>query len=284
MMKLEFEKLDFEGLKTLVRWAELEGWNPGPYDADVFWATDPEGFYGYFKDGELIAGGSIVAYGDAFGFMGFFIVKPQFRAHGIGRQLWYQRRDTLLGRLKQGAPIGMDGVVEMQPFYRKGGFEIAFRDERHELIGSKMEVDSRISPIGDSDFEAILEYDRRCFGFYRPQFLKPWLRMPEVKTFQFVDNGRLKGFAVLRKATKGYKICPLFADTANVAEALYKSCLNAVPGQPVYLDIPVSNPAAVALAKKFNTTYVFECARMYYGKAPDVALEKIFGVTTFELG
>jgi GNAT superfamily N-acetyltransferase len=284
MMKLAFEKLNFEGLKTLVKWAELEGWNPGPYDAEVFWATDPEGYYGYFKDGELIAGGSIVAYGDAFGFMGFFIVKPEFRSHGIGRNLWYQRKDTLLGRLKPGAPIGMDGVVDMQPFYRKGGFEIAFRDERHELIGSKMEVDNHISPIGENDFDSILEYDRRCFGFYRPQFLKPWLQMPEVKTFQYIENSRLKGFAVLRKATKGFKICPLFADTAIVAEALYKACLNAVPGQPVYLDIPVSNPAAVALTKKFNTTYVFECARMYYGKAPEVALDKIFGVTTFELG
>lgn len=90
---LQFSKLDFEGLKTLVQWASEEGWNPGTQDAEVFWATDPEGFYGYFMDGNMIAGGSIVAYDNAFGFMGFFIVKKEYRSQGIGRKLWNQRRD-----------------------------------------------------------------------------------------------------------------------------------------------------------------------------------------------
>jgi len=284
MAEFTFEKLDFDGLKTLIKWAELEGWNPGPYDAQVFWATDPNGFYGYFKDGEMIAGGSIVAYGDAFGFMGFFIVKPEFRSLGIGRKLWYERRNTLMERLRKDAPIGMDGVVAMQPFYRKGGFQIAFRDERHELIGRQTDVDSRISVILDSDFDIILDYDRRCFGFDRPQFLKPWLQMPEVETFKFTENGQLEGYAVMRKAAQGFKICPLFANNSKVAEALLKACLNAAPGKPVYLDIPMINQAAVDLVKKYRTTYVFECARMYYGTAPEVAIDKIFGVTTFELG
>ena len=31
-------------LDTLVDWAACEGWNPGLDDAEVFWATDPEGF------------------------------------------------------------------------------------------------------------------------------------------------------------------------------------------------------------------------------------------------
>ncbi|MBE0639939.1 MAG: GNAT family N-acetyltransferase, partial [Bacteroidales bacterium] len=48
-----FKKLDFDGLKTLVKWAEAEGWNPGEYDADVFWATDPDGYWGYYYRGEL---------------------------------------------------------------------------------------------------------------------------------------------------------------------------------------------------------------------------------------
>ncbi len=85
--KLQFHVLDLRGLRTLVSWAEAEGWNPGVNDAEVFWATDPGGFIGCFYDEELIAGGSIVSYNGDFGFMGFFIVKPQFRASGIGRRL-----------------------------------------------------------------------------------------------------------------------------------------------------------------------------------------------------
>jgi len=281
---LQFQKLDFEGLQTLVKWAEDEGWNPGPNDAEIYWATDPDGYYGYFHNDELIAGGSIVSYNKQFGFMGFFIVKPEYRSLGIGRKLWYQRRDTLLSRLNDDASVGMDGVIAMQTFYKKGGFEIAFRDERHEKIGEEFIIDQNISPIIKDDFDSILEYDKQGFGFSRPQFLIPLLKQPDVKTFKYSNNGKLEGFAIIRKANKGYKICPLFADNSTIAEELYKACLNSVVGKPLYLDIPVINSDAVALTQKYNTTYVFECARMYYGKAPNIEIDKVFGITTFELG
>ncbi len=60
--------------------------------------------------------------------------------------------------------------------------------------------------------------------------------------------------------------------------------LNSVTGQPLFLDIPVINRDAVALIKKYKTNYVFECARMYYGKSPQIDIRKVFGITTFELG
>lgn len=281
---LQFQKLDFEGLKTLVKWAEEEGWNPGLSDAEVFWATDPDGFYGYYYNRKLIAGGSIVSYDKKFGFMGFFIVKPRYRSKGVGRKLWYQRRNTLLSRLDESASIGMDGVLAIQPFYKKGGFQIAFRDERHEKIGEVFKVESNISSIVDHDIDSILSYDKQCFGFPRPQFMKPWLMQPNIKTFKYVDKNKLKGFAIIRKAKKGYKVCPLFADNTKVAEALYKACLNSVVGESLFIDIPVINSSAVALTHKYNTTYIFECARMYYGKAPTIEMDKVFGITTFELG
>jgi len=282
--ELKFQKLDFDGLKTLVKWAEEEGWNPGPHDAEVYWATDSDGFYGCFYKDNLIAGGSIVSYNNEFGFMGFFIVKPEYRGTGLGRKLWYQRRDTLLARLNEGASIGMDGVVDMQPFYEKGGFKIAFRDERHERLGEEFEVHKNIFSILDEDTNSILKYDKECFGFSRPQFLKPWLKLPDSKTFKYVKDEKLRGFAFVRRANTGYKICPLFADNESIAEELYKACLNSVVGEPLYLDIPMVNSSAINLAKKYKTAYVFECARMYYGKAPKVEINKVFGITTFELG
>ena len=174
---LELKKLDRNDLDILIEWARAEGWNPGPYDADVFWETDPDGFYGYYRKGKLIAGGSVVSYDGNFGFMGFFIVKPELRSQGIGRKLWMERRDLLLSRLKPGAPIGMDGVVAMQAFYNKGGFEIAFRDERYARKGERFDPDPHVSYIEDRDISSVLEYDKECFGYPRPQFLKPW-KMP----------------------------------------------------------------------------------------------------------
>ena len=281
---LIFEKLKFDSLKTLVKWAELEGWDPGLHDADVYWATDPDGFYGYFQDEELIAGGSIISYDGDFGFMGFFIVKPEFRSLGIGRKLWYQRRDTLLSRLNTGASIGMDGVVEMQPFYEKGGFKTAFRDVRYEKMGMEFKVNKNISSIKEKDLNSILKYDKQYFGYSRSQFLKPWLNLPDNKTFKYLKNDELLGFAIVRKTLVGNKVGPLFADNENVAEELYKACLNSVISEKLYLDIPIINKGAKNLIKKYGATYVFECARMYYGSTPTIDMNKVFGITSFELG
>ncbi len=282
--QLQFKKLDFEGLNKLVTWADKEGWNPGPHDADVFWVTDPEGYYGYYHEGTLIAGGSIVSYNQEFGFMGFFIVKPEYRSYGIGRKLWYQRRDKLLSRLNKGASIGMDGVVDMQPFYKKGGFEIAYRDIRYERIGTQCRLSENIFPIGEDDISSIVAYDEQCFGFLRPNFIIPWVKIPDNRTFMYLEGDQLKGFAIVRKARTGYKICPLFADNESIAEELYKACLNSVIDEPLYIDIPAINQGAANLVNMYKASYVFECARMYYGQPPNVEIDKVYGVTTFELG
>ncbi len=282
--QLKFQKLDFEGVKILVDWARMEGWNPGPFDAEVFWKTDPNGFYGFYNQTGLVAGGAIVSYNNEYGFMGIFIVQPEYRSHGLGRKLWYLRRDKLIERLNGNTSIGMDGVVDMQPFYQKGGFEIAFIDRRFEKTGFELDVSKNISTITVVDFNEIYDYDKQCFGFSRPQFLKPWLNIPGNKTFKFVEHGTLKGFAILRKASTGYKIGPLFADNETIAEELYRACLNAAPNEPVYFDIPIINKGAVRIVEKYNATYVFECARMYYGEPPQTDIGKVYGITTFELG
>ena len=284
MNKPTLQKLDLQHLITLVDWAKAEGWNPGPFDAHVFYATDPDGHYGYFVGDELIAGGSIVSYKGEFGFMGLFIVKSNHRGKGFGRQLWFERRNLLLSRLKPEATIGMDGVVAMQPFYRDGGFASAFIDKRFVRKGERFSENSFVTPIQPTDYDAIYDYDSLCFGFPRPYFLKPWLELPQTKAFKFVEKNVLKGFVVIRKAAIGYKIGPLFADHFKVADALYRACLSRAEGEDVFLDIPLTNPQAVQLTEQYGAKPVFECARMYYGQKPNVDINKIFGITTFELG
>jgi len=59
-----------------IAWAAEEGWNPGLHDADCFYAADPSGFLVGLLGDEPIATISVVKYGNSFGFLGFYIVKP----------------------------------------------------------------------------------------------------------------------------------------------------------------------------------------------------------------
>jgi GNAT superfamily N-acetyltransferase len=279
-----FTRLNRGQVHTLLEWAAAEGWNPGINDADLFFDTDPEGFYGYFEADQLIAGGALVAYGDAFGFMGLFIVHPDHRGTGLGRSLWYRRRDTLLARLHDNAAIGMDGVVAMQDFYHAGGFRLAFRDERYETTGRAFPSDPNIFSLQSADIDHLLQLDMECFGFKRREFILAWIAQPEAKVFQYGTGAGFQGYAVMRKAQDGWKTGPLFATSRAAAEGLYAACHSAVPGEKIYLDVPGANPAAKALAQAFGGTFVFECGRMYYGHAPELPVHQIYGITSFELG
>jgi hypothetical protein len=81
------------------------------------------------------------------------------------------------------------------------------------------------------------------------------------------------------------KIGPLFADSPDIAGQLFDALTARVPGQvPVFLDAPAVNPAAGAFAGERNMTPVFETGRMYSRETPFVPMEKVFGITSFELG
>jgi len=271
----------------LVAWAAAEGWNPGLHDADVFWATDPDAFIAADLDSELVGGGAITSYGGDYGFMGFFIVRPEFRGRGFGNTLWHARRDRLIKRLKPGAPIGMDGVFDMQPYYAKGGFTFSHRNMRFRMevpAGTTAQATSNIVALTDIPFEQVRAYDRTCFPAAREVFLEKWICLRDAQALGFVQGGALRGYGVIRRCGEGCKIGPLFADDAEIAETLFTQLLPFAAGGPVFLDAPENNEDAMALVGRHGMEEVFGCARMYLGPVPDVAHHKTFGVTTFELG
>ena len=158
------------------------------------------------------------------------------------------------------------------------------RDIRYQSTGVDSIPDASIVPLQEVPFDAILAYDNSCFPTPRPKFLKAWISQEDSLALGVLRDDHLAGFGVIRRCREGCKIGPLFADDATFAENLYTSLIAFAPGESVYLDVPENNPAATALARKFDMQEVFGCARMYLGPTPSVAIDRIFGVTTFELG
>lgn len=261
--------------------AKEEGWNPGLHDAQCFYHADPHGFFVGLLDGEPVACISAVAYDNNFGFIGLYIVKPAYRGKGYGLQIWKAAMDYLGSR-----NIGLDGVTAQQENYKKSGFTLAYRNVRYEGTSSvSQEHYTNIVLLAESSFDTILPYDTQMFSTPRPQFLQLWTSQPNSQTAVALHDGLVTGYGTIRRCGNGYKIGPLFADTATVAEQLFVTLNNTIPpGSTLYLDTPEINEAAVALAKRHGMTVVFETARMYTGALPDIDVQKVFGVTTFELG
>ncbi|MBK1858936.1 GNAT family N-acetyltransferase [Cerasicoccus arenae] len=281
---LKFRPMRREEFNLAVDWAAAEGWNPGKHDADIFWDTDPEGFVCATLDDEIVATGSIVAYGQSFGFMGFFIVRPDLRSKGLGTKFWFWRRDTLKARLLPDAPIGMDGVFAMQDWYAQGGFQFTHRNLRMAGVGQPSQPASCLTELSAAPFDEVSAYDQRHFGFARDTFLRRWIEPKEGLALGAVRDGKLVGYGVVRACQSGYKIGPLFADDATLAGQLFAALSDRASGEPLFLDTPENNPAALALAKENGMEEVFGCARMYYGTTPSLPWANIYGITTFELG
>ena len=88
---------------------------------------------------------------------------------------------------------------------------------------------------------------------------------------------------MIRPSETGRRIGPLFADSPAIAERLLLD-LAATGEGPVAIDIPLPNAAAVRIAERLGLEPSFETARMYAGRAPDEPVDRIFGITSLELG
>ncbi len=270
-----------------IKWAAAEGWNPGIDDLKAFYPADPPGFLMGWLEGEPVSSIAVVRYGTAFGFLGFYIVHPDLRGSGIGLTTWNAGLAHLDGRA-----VGLDGVIAQQDNYRKSGFVLAGRYIRFtgkpNLIGELCSC-INIRPVGQGDLKWIVAHDARHFPCERRRFICEWAFPASAstrrKSVYAIRHGDVAGFGTIRECYAGYKIGPLFANSETIAEALFAALCGAVPvGSEISLDAPEDNKAAIHRAEATGLVPVFETARMYKGRAPDLPTERIFGVTTFELG
>jgi GNAT superfamily N-acetyltransferase len=267
-----------EEIAIAVDWAAAEGWNPGLADAECFKTVDPEGFLIGELDGAAAATISCVNYDQRFAFLGFYIVRPDLRGRGHGLRIWNAAIAHAGART-----IGLDGVVAQQDNYRKSGFQLAYSNIRYGgSIRSLSAPPADIVPLTDVPF-ATVEVDD-VFPAPRTAFLRAWVTARGHIGRALMRDGKLAAWGVIRPCRHGHKIGPLVADDRTAAEAVFAALVAAAGADEIFLDVPGVNRDALALAQGHGLAPVFETARMYTGAIRPIQLERVFGVTTFELG
>ena len=209
-----------EEMPFIFELAAAEGWNSRRYDAAPFFAADPNGFFVAEADTGFAGCIAAVRY-KTFGFIGMFIVRAELRGKGIGTSLFKHALAYL-----DDLPIGLDAVLEQEPRYEGFGFRRAYTNVRyrageilpreHHASGVRIE---RLRVLDDD----VIEYDRRCFGSARPEFLQSWVAQPDVvaRAARSLHDGTILGYGVGREARTGTKIGPLFASRLDVASLLF---------------------------------------------------------------
>jgi hypothetical protein len=280
MSDLRIRSMRPDEISIAVDWAAAEGWNPGLADAACFSTVDPDGFLVGELDGAPAATICCVNYGATFAFLGLYIVRKDVRGCGHGLKIWN-------AALAHAGPrvIGLDGVVAQQQNYKKSGFKFAYANVRYG--GTVVTADAqrgRVVALAEVPFALVAADNATVFPAPRAAFLRAWIGSFGHVGRALVRYGRLAAWGVMRPCRKGYKVGPLVADDRAAAEAVLVALLTRAGGGEIFLDVPSVNRDAIALAQDLGLAPVFETARMYTGDIPPLALERVFGVTTLELG
>ncbi|MEH2207232.1 MAG: GNAT family N-acetyltransferase [Nostoc sp.] len=266
-------------LDLVIDWAAVEGWNPGTYDAECFYQADKCGFFVGELNNELVASISAVAYSQHFAVIGFYIVKPQFRGRGFGMKMW-RAAMAYLGTERN---ISLNGVAAQQENYQKSGFKIAYRHIRYEAVGGGVVPDG-IVELKTVPFDKLVAYAQEFFSAERKQFLQLWIQQPNSAAFGVIRDGHVVGYGVIRQSHTGFRIGPLNADDEQIAEQLLLALLAFGSDAPVFLDVPDVNSEAIKLAQRYGMKPVSEIAQMYTKEIPNLPINRVFAVTSLEVG
>lgn len=264
----------------VIEWARQEGWNPGLHDAYCFYKADPNGFFLGLLDGVPIAAGSAVIYDEHYAFCGLYIVTPEYRHYGYGLQLTQERLKYVGNRI-----TGIDGVLEKVSKYERLGYVPFHKNIRFALKSAEsFQPHPQVIDLRPLSISEIEKFDLKYFPVTRKVFLQEWISQKDSFALGYMEKGQLRGYGVIRKCIKGYKVGPLFAESPVIARELFETlCFNAKDG-PFYLDIPEPNLNAQELVKHYKMQPEFEVMRMYRNGNPGIPLDGIYGITTFELG
>ncbi|MFH8369708.1 GNAT family N-acetyltransferase [Streptomyces sp. NPDC018031] len=267
----------------VAEWAAEEGWNPGRGDVDCFHPTDPAGFFLGRLGGRPVSAVSVVTYSAEYAFLGYYLVHPDHRRRGLGLATWQAAVPHAGTRT-----IGLDAVPEQEATYWRSGFVPAYRTVR--CVGRPGRVTAGRAtpavPVTPAHLDAIAAYDQGCFPAERRAFVARWLTAAGRVARVCVRDGRVTGYGAIRPARTGWRVGPVFADSAADAEALFDGLTAGLgPDEEVCVDVPEPESAALALVEARGLTPDSHTVRMYAGAAPGIpAAGRTYGVTSLELG
>lgn len=263
------------GVEKMVEWAAAEGWNPGLHDARTFYQCDSQGFWLAEVEDQPVACISAVSWNPDFAFIGLYIARPQMRGRGYGYALWKYVLEQHAGKC-----LALDGVVAQQANYARSGFTLAHRSLR--WAGRAGQLEGGHPAFIRPEAALVEDLDESVSPASRPNYRRAWLAQPEARVLATPDGSAL---GVARPCRQGWKVGPLIAPDAELAGGLLSACCAGLAADtPVFVDVPEPNQAGNRLLEKLGFTVSFEVARMYTRPVRPHRLDRLFGVTSFELG
>jgi predicted N-acetyltransferase YhbS len=240
---IHIRKMTGEDIPAGMRLKTLAGWNQVEADWRFFLETSPGGCFVATDDRHVVGTVATLSYGaqpgtrlgTRLGWIGMLLVDPQIRRQGVGTRLMRRAMQHLAGC----ATIGLDATPLGRPLYEGLGFRPIAGLQRMAIDSApaKNEPQRGITPVRNP---ADWTLDRRVFGVVRQGLLQALQARTPALAWQCTRNRQMQGYCLGRRGTDPTQIGPLVAERVEDALALCQAALGACAGEPVLLDVPLS--------------------------------------------
>jgi GNAT superfamily N-acetyltransferase len=224
------------------------GWNQTPVDWARLLELAPDGLFGGFADGRLVATSSVVTYGDALAWIGMMVVDAEHRGQGLGRRLLDAALDS--PSVAPGAVVGLDATDMGERLYRARGFVAVDPIDRWTGV-LRPSVGHRgvaVHPADADDAPTLAAWDATQTSTDRSGLLTHLLLASGVHTWIATRRSDVLGYAVVRPGRTRCHLGPLVAVNEVARAALLAEVADHVAGAEVFADVVRSNVTDEAFA------------------------------------
>lgn len=278
---LDMSRLSSEDLDVALRLSTQAGWNQVIADWERFLALAPEGCYGGYVDGDLVATTCVAAYDSVVSWIGMVLVEKEYRHQGYGTAMFDR---GLTYALANSQDIGLDASDLGAPLYRNQGFRSAVEVERWTgtLTAPSHESVYDVYPVTDVDSVAAL--DRTVLGIDRSELLTRLCAEDGVTTLVAGDSANPVGYAIVRPGRIHPQIGPLLAPDATAVSSLLNGVVYTRSDTAVIIDT-IASERTTTLCRKHGLERRRTLSRMSYESTePLLTDEQVWAVTDFAWG
>ena len=257
-----------------------QGWNAGLKDYLGFHIADPLGYFIGLLNGKPLGCVSAVKF-NTLGELGYLIVKKEYRGLGYGSKLYHHALNHL-----KGYNVRIDALLQSATNHERHNFKSYYQCCSLTGVVEKVQVSCQnIHPTNQIPFNKLVEYDSRYYGDERKHFLASWLGIATTTSLVYIDkNDEIQGLGVIRKSLRGYRFGPFYAESLDIAQALFFSLLQSLEDLVdnkcrIGIDPPCSNENAMKLAQMLKLELTYRYTAMYNKEAPMVNLSNVYCIT-----
>jgi GNAT superfamily N-acetyltransferase len=279
---LDISLLRRADLDAALRLSTQAGWNQVLTDWERFLALAPEGCFGGYVDGDLVATTCVATHDNSVSWIGMVLVEEAHRQQGYGTAMF--DRGLTYARTNGGGDVGLDATELGAPLYHKRGFRSTVTVERWAgTLTRATPHESEHDVYSVTDVDAVVALDT-VLGIDRSELLTRLCAEDGVTALVAGDSAGPVGYAIVRPGRIHPQIGPILAPDATAASSLLNGVASTLSDTAVIVDM-VASERTTTLFREHGLERRRKLSRMSYESTePLLTGTKVWAVVDFAWG